>query len=50
MQRQSITEFLHEKVYPEIDAVAEGLLDHLKPTKLQSSGSYRLECPACNKH
>lgn len=50
MQRQSITEFLHEKVYPEIDAVAEGLLDHLKPTKLQTSGSYRLVCPACNKH
>lgn len=50
MQRQSITEFLHEKVYPAIDAVDAGLLDHLKPSKIQASGSYRLLCPACNQH
>lgn len=50
MQRQSITEFLHEKVYPEIDAVSSGLLDHLKPTKLQTSGTYRMLCPACGMH
>lgn len=45
-----ITEFLKEKVYPEIDAVEAGLLDHLKPSGSSSAGAYQLNCPACGEN
>lgn len=43
----SITEFLRERVYPRLDAVDRGLLDHFQPGRLTGAGSYILKCPAC---
>lgn len=43
-----IGEFLKDKVYPDLDAVDAGLLDHLKPHG-QSNGSYQLTCPSCGE-
>lgn len=45
---QTISEFLRERVYPRLDAVERGLLDHFQPNSRPSgSGSYILRCPAC---
>ena len=44
---QSITDFIKEKVYPDLDAVDAGLLNHLKPRKQGSNGAYPLTCPSC---
>lgn len=41
-------EFVRDSVYPVVDAVAAGWLDHLNP-KTQSSGAYALDCPNCKK-
>ena len=42
-----VTEYLRTEVYPNLDAVQCGLLDHLKPRKLQRY--YVLTCPTCGK-
>lgn len=44
-----ISEFLKDNVYPDLDAVDAGLLDHLKP-RSQSNGSYQLVCPTCGEN
>lgn len=41
----SITELLKESIYPNLDAVKEGLLDHLHPRR--SGKAYMLDCPVC---
>ncbi|KZN20595.1 MULTISPECIES: hypothetical protein [Pseudomonas] len=47
---QTISEFLRERVYPRIDAVERGLLDHFQPnSRLSGAGSYVLKCPACGE-
>lgn len=46
---ESISDFMREKVYPVIDAVDRGLLDHLSPKSMSSKGYYTLECPACKQ-
>lgn len=44
----SITDFLKDSVYPRLDAVDRGLLDHFQPTsRTSASGSYTLVCPRC---
>lgn len=43
----SPAEFLRAKVYPNLDAVQEGLLNNLDPKPSTTSGSYPLTCPAC---
>lgn len=47
--KQSITDFIKDAVYPKLDAVDRGLLNHLHPKKLSANGSYVLDCPACGK-
>ena len=44
-----IGEFLRDEVYPKINAVDEGLLDHLKPSHRKGNGSYELNCPQCGE-
>ncbi|HID06565.1 MAG TPA: hypothetical protein EYP10_05390, partial [Armatimonadetes bacterium] len=39
------TEFVKEQIYPNLDAVASGLLDHLHPKR--SGKAYQLDCPEC---
>ncbi|WP_409286810.1 hypothetical protein [Pseudomonas guariconensis] len=47
---QSIGEFIKDKVYPVIDAVDKGLLDHLHPkTQHAAKDYYVLDCPACRQ-
>lgn len=46
----SAASFLHKSVYPELDAVAESLLDGLNPKRLTSSGSYPVTCPKCKSN
>lgn len=43
-----IGEFLKDNVYPDLDAVDAGLLDHLSPGT-QSNGAYQLVCPTCGE-
>jgi len=45
------TEFLHEHVYPNLDAVSAELLAHLNPRngKGGSNSYYSLDCPHCQK-
>lgn len=46
----SITEFLKDSVYPRLDAVERGLLDHFHPTsRTSATGSYTLVCPRCGE-
>ena len=47
MSSQSIGEFLETRVWPELDAVASGLLNELNPQ--QTGNSYKLTCPECGK-
>ncbi|MBM5458768.1 hypothetical protein H8F21_14465 [Pseudomonas sp. P66] len=46
---ESITDFIKDKVYPRLDAVDRGLLNHLHPKSLSANGSYVLDCPVCGK-
>lgn len=46
---ETIGEFIKTKVYPVIDAVERGLLDHLSPKAMSSQGYYTLDCPACKQ-
>lgn len=39
--------FLENRVWPELDAVASGLLEELKPQR--NGSSYKLNCPSCGK-
>lgn len=45
----SPTDFLRTDVYPKLDVVAEGLVDSLNPTARNTSGSYVMCCPQCDK-
>ncbi|WP_323600995.1 hypothetical protein [Pseudomonas putida] len=47
--KQSITDFIKDEVYPVLDAVDRGLLNHLRPKSQSANGSYVLDCPACGK-
>lgn len=47
--KQSITDFIKDRVYPQLDAVDRGLLNHLHPKQQSAKGYYTLECPACKK-
>ncbi len=51
MSKMRPAEFLNKEVYPNIDAVSAGLLDHLNPTTNEGSTptSYKLDCPRCHK-
>lgn len=46
-QAEEIGPFLESRVWPELDAVASGLLDELKPSR--NGSSYKLTCPSCQK-
>lgn len=45
MARSSISELLSTKVYPQLDAVAAHLFEHLAPEN--QVDHYRVDCPAC---
>lgn len=45
----SLSDFVKEKVYPQIDAVEAGLLNNLHPATISSNGAYKLDCPKCGK-
>lgn len=47
--KQSISDFIKDVVYPRLDAVDTGLLNHLHPKQQSANGSYVLDCPACKK-
>lgn len=44
-----ISDFIKEKVYPNLDAVEAGLLNSLHPATQSTNGSYKLDCPKCGK-
>lgn len=44
---EDIGTFLEHRVWPELDAVASGLLEELKPQR--NGNSYKLACPSCGK-
>lgn len=44
-----IGDFIRDEVYPKINAVEEGLLDHLNPSHRKGNGSYELNCPQCGQ-
>lgn len=44
---EDIGSFLEQRVWPELDAVASGLLEELKPQR--NGNSYKLACPSCGK-
>lgn len=46
-REEDIGSFLEQRVWPELDAVAAGLLDELKPQR--NGNSYKLTCPSCGK-
>lgn len=46
---QSIGDFIKATVYPRLDAVDRGLLNHLRPKAMSANGSYVLDCPMCKK-
>lgn len=46
----SVSEYLYDKVYPSLDAINAGLLNHLSPASSPgNNGSYILICPQCGK-
>jgi len=49
VQQQSISAYLKDRAYPNIDAVDANLLDHLKPSALAPGGYYNMKCPACGE-
>jgi DNA primase len=44
-----LSEFLHNDVYPRIDAAEAGLLDEFNPKLSSGRGAYALTCPLCKK-
>lgn len=46
---KGIGEFIRDKVYPELNAVEAGLLDHLRPSHRKGTGAYEMNCPQCGQ-
>jgi len=52
MEERPISRFLHDEVYPSIDAVQLGLIDHLVDDKVKNKGRrphYQVTCPLCQR-